>query len=347
MPASKKSIAQPEIAYGSKIAFFGATTLLARGIRSLLESRGFPTSDVKLFGTESRGVLGEYAGEAIVVSTPDEESIPDLDIAFMCGGVSETSRYLGWAERKGFIALDLSGASRGRLNVTTVHAEINPEAIGPEAHIIASPHAVSHNLSSLIAAVRSAGTIARVEALALRPAADMGESAISELYKQTVALLNFSSIPQEVFGRQLAFNVLPSQSLPQSRAEEFDRRIQEETARILGMDEALFAVTSAFVPVFHGHALSVAVAFDGSVEAKTLAAAMKAARGLRLVEDPGLFSPVEPAGEEGVAVLGPSEDTHRSERFTFWIFCDNLKDGAALNAVRVAERIADMQRARR
>lgn len=346
MSASNKRILQPEVSHGTKIAFFGPTTLLAREIRSLLETRGFPTSGVKLFGIEDKGALGDYRGEALVVTSPDEESIVGLDIAFMCGGSSETSRYLDWAERRGFVALDLSGASRGRPDVATVHTEINPEAIGPEAPIIASPHAVSHNLSSLIATVRQAGEIVQVDAVALRPASDMGEAAINELWKQTVALLNFSSLPQDVFGRQMAFNVLPSQSLPQSRAEDFDRRVLEEAAGILGMDAAIFSLTSAFVPVFHGHALFVAVAFDGPVEMKALAASMKSARGIRLVEDPGQFSPVGLAGEEEVAVLGPCEESHRPGRVSFWCFCDNLKGGAALNAARLAERVADMRRAR-
>ena len=295
--------------FGSKIAFFNANTLVARELRSLLENRGFPTMSVKLFDAQDKGTLSEYGGEALVATSPSEEATLDLDIAFMCGSASDTVRYLDWAAQRGFIAVDMSGASRTRLEVPTIHTEINPGEMRPESSIVAAPHPVSHNLATLVAPAREAGRISSVDALALRPASDMGEKAISELYQQAIGLLNLCEVPKEVFGRQMAFNVLPSTGMLQSRVEEFDRRMTEESARILGMDSSMFSVTSAFVPVFHGHALSVTMVF-----------------------------------EEAVAVLGPVLDERHPNRAGFWTFCDNLKGGATLNVVRIAERLTDMRR---
>jgi len=185
-----------------------------------------------------------------------------------------------------------------------------------------------------------------VETVALRPVSDMGERGIDELYRQTVGLLNFTGIPQDVFGRQMAFNVVPSSGVDTSRSEGTETRLREETSRLLGMSEAQIALTSAFVSMFHGHALAIRIDFESPVSEQSLMSAMRSARGLRMMEDPAAFSPVDLAGEESVAVLGPWVDSQRPRRVSMWSFCDNLKGGAALNAVRIAERVADLRGAR-
>ena len=115
---------------GARIAFFGSTSLLAREVRSCLERRAFHAAGVKLYDRAGEGTLSDFDGEALVVTRPDEEEILGLDIAFMCGTHAETEPYLDWPSLHGYVAIDLSGASRSRPGVPLVHADINPADVG-------------------------------------------------------------------------------------------------------------------------------------------------------------------------------------------------------------------------
>ena len=189
-----------------------------------------------------------------------------------------------------------------------------------------------------------AGRLARIEALSLRPASDLGREAVDELYRQTLGLLNFGEVPKDVFGCQIAFNVVPSMGVPQSRAEGFDERVREETRLILGLEAERVCLSSAFVPVFHGHALLLTLTFEEPIDYEVLREAIAKKKGLRLVQDQEEFSPVEMVGEENVAVLDLGPDAVHRRIARLWCFCDNLKGGAALNAVRIAERVTDLRR---
>ena len=187
--------------------------------------------------------------------------------------------------------------------------------------------------------------MSNVGSLALRPAAEMGEKGINELYRQTVGLLNLTEVPHEVFGRQLAFNLLPSTGVLINQVQDFDRRTREEAARMLSMELSQVSLASAFLPMFHGHALAVTLVFEEPPDLEILKSLARTTRGLRLIEDPALFSPVDLAGEECVAIVNLHADSSCPTRINLWSFCDNLKGGATLNAVRIAERVADLRRA--
>jgi len=285
--------ADSDLSFTTNLAFFGATSLRAREIRNLLDARGFLAGRVKLYDKEGEGTISEFGGEALVVTAPDEEEMVGIDIAFMCGSAADTVSYLGWAASRGFVAIDLSGATSGKSDVPLVHTEINPESISARTQVISAPHPVCHNLATLVAAIGRPGRLVNVQSVALRPASDMGDRGIDELYKQTVGLLNFSQVSQETFGKQLAFNVLPSAAVLEDPVQGFDKRMQEDTARLLGMDPAHVSLVSAFIPMFHGHIFAVTLEFESSPDLDSLRSLAKATRGIRLVEDPDVFSPVE------------------------------------------------------
>ena len=334
------------------LAFFGATSLLAKEMRALLSGRGFGARGVRLYDTAGEGTLGEYDGEALVVTRPDEEAILDLDIAFLCGTPREMEPYLDWSSRRRYVAIDMSGVSRGRDGVPLVHAAINLHAIESTGRtdatgLIGAPHPVSHNLVSLLMAFKQAGAIHAVSAFAVRPASELGEKGLDELYQQTVALLAFGSVPQEVFGRQLAFNLIPSSGLAAAEEAGFDTRIELETAALASLEPGCIRVSSAFASVFHGHMLAVTIEFEHPTDLTELRSRISATRVLRLIDDPEAFSPVDLAGEEEISVLGVRPATGRSTSISLWSFCDNLKGGAALNAVQIAERLAELKETRR
>ncbi len=330
---------------GSRLAFFNGTSLIAREIRSLLEARSHLVADVRLFDESEAGTVSEFAGEALVVTAPDEESILDLDVGFMCGTAAQTTRYLDWAERRRFTAIDLSGAASVRSGVPVIHTEVNPGDLSGSASpppIVAAPHAVAHNLAALLAAAGELAGIRSVQVTALLPASEAGEPGIDELYRQTLGLLNFAEVPHETFGRQLAFNVLDGGG-DRGRLTE---RLMRETSQITGIPQEAMRLLPACVPLFHGHVISAAVGFDGPVEVQALKGAIGARRGLKLIDDPSIFSPVELSGDEGIAVMVPGSQPPRSTCLALWSVCDNLKDGAALNATRIAERVLDLRKGR-
>lgn len=338
--------AEPRAAAGARVAFFGPTTLLAREIRQSLEGGAFPVADVRLYDDVDEGALAEFAGEALVVTRPDEEALGGLDLAFMCGPASRTAGYLPWAGRHGFVAIDLSGASSGREGVPLVHVGINPGDIasGGRPHpIIAAPQALAHNIAAIGSAARGAGVLERIDAVGLCPASDLGDKAVDELYRQTVALLNFASVPTEEFGRQQAFNILPSAGVAPGGVPRTADLLRDETRRLLGLDAGAVAIDTAFAPLFHGHACHLALTFARPIDAGAARDALAGTRGIRVIEDPASFSPVDLTEETGIAVLMAGAEDGASRRVALWTFCDNLRGGAALNAVRIAERVADLR----
>jgi aspartate-semialdehyde dehydrogenase len=331
---------------GTRLGFFGSTSLLARELRAVIETRGFPALDVRLFDAAAEGTLSEFAGEALVVTRPDEDEAAGLDLAFLCGSAAEMAPYLEWPVRRGFTAIDLSGASLERGDVPLVHTEINAADIARDGRplpLLGAPHAVSHNIATVAAAASAAAPVRGVHAVALRPVAEMGEPGIEELQRQTVSLLNFQEMPREVFGRQLAFNLVPSAGVGANRAEGIEQRLRREAARLSGLDMACVNVSSAFAPVFHGHLIHMTIAFDEAVTGAALRGALQQARGVRVIEDVQEFSAVDLAGEESVAVSLQGVEAGAPRQASLWTFCDNLRGGSALNAIRIAERVVDLR----
>jgi aspartate-semialdehyde dehydrogenase len=195
----------------------------------------------------------------------------------------------------------------------------------------------------VVAAARREGAVESVEAFALRPASELGDPGIDELYQQTVSLLNFTSVPQEVFGRQIAFNVVPSAESGTGGREGFDELAEVDTAGLLGMEPDRISITSTLVALFHGHAMAVRLNFERPPDLASLAERLGTAPGLRAIEDRSSFSPVDLTGEDAVAFIGPTGGRRRPSQVGLWIYCDNLKGGAALNAVKIAERLAGLR----
>ena len=168
--------------------------------RDILEPRGL--SRVKN--------LSEFGGEAMLVSVPDIDALGKLDIGFLCGTREEGARYLDWAARRKFVAIDLTSAASQAGEAPLVHAAVNPDAIPARPALIATPQPVSLFVAGLLAPLRRECGLRSASIVAFQPASQFGGEGIEELHKQTTAMLAFQDIPQEVFGRQLAFNLIPS-----------------------------------------------------------------------------------------------------------------------------------------
>ncbi len=339
-----------EVAVGSRVGLFGSTSLQAREMRAILEGRALPVVDLKLYDDQGEGTIAEFDGEALLVARPDEELAAGLDVALLCGTRAQTLPYLDWPARRGFVAVDVSGASSGRPGVPLIHMDINPGEVaakegGRPAPLIASPHPVSHNVATVCHALARHGAIRRIDAFSLLPAADRGEPGIQELYDQTLGLLNFASVPKDTFGRQIAFNALPAQDVTEGGPDGIPGAApRTEIAALLGMEPSAVMTSSVYVAIFHGHAHALTVTFERPVRREELHEGLAGDAAIRMVDDPDSFSPVDLAGQDTVAVNGLRADPLLPERVSLWIFCDNLKGGAALNAVRIMERVIELRR---
>jgi len=329
------------------IALFDATTLRGKAVKDHLVARSFPTASVRLFTSNSdpEANLSEFGGEAMLVAQPDIETLGHLDIAFLCGGPREGARYLDWAGRAGFVAIDLTGAANKGTGAPVVNATVNPEALPTGAGVIATPHPVSQLLSTVLGPIRRLGGLRRAEAVVLQPASTLDAAGVGELYQQTIELMNFKDIPKQVFGRQLAFNVFPA--WPQERSEgpgEGRPDLEKEILAITGGDYTL-AVQAIQTPVFHGHAAMLHLVLEDGATRDDLRACFKGSDEVRWARAGERPTPVERAGEPGVLVAeirgGPGDAS-----LWIWAVADDLVGGTTLNAVRIAEALLAAGRSR-
>ena len=240
----------------AKLALFDSATLLGRGVKDQLIERSFPVGSMRLFSsrTDPEANLSEFGGEAMLVTRPELEDIGAIDIAFLCGTPPEGALYLDWPRRKGFVAIDLTAATRSVADVPLVNAGVNPEAMGEEPHLIASPHPIALMLSTVLAGIRRGCGLREAAAVVLQPVSEGGEEGIAELYRQTIALMNFQEVSREVFGRQVAFNLIPDIVVgPADVAGVTEAQaLESEVSRITGGGFPL-SVAVLLAPVFHCH----------------------------------------------------------------------------------------------
>ncbi|MEK7798267.1 MAG: Asd/ArgC dimerization domain-containing protein [Acidobacteriota bacterium] len=324
------------------LALFDATTLAAKGVKDHLVARSFPAASVRLFTSspDPDSNLTEFKGEPMLVTSPDIDTLQDLDIAFLCGSRADGARYLDWAGRVGFVAVDLTGAAGASRGVPLVNASVNPEAIGEGPGVIATPHPVAQILSTLLAPVRKRCGLLEAVAVVLQPASHYGEPGIDELHQQAASLMNFKEMPKEIFGRQLAFNLMPDWLRNEPRGEGAGRAdLEEEVLRITGGGYAL-GVQVIQAPVFHGHAAMVHLLLEAGRGPDDLAACFSGSDEIRFERRGDRATPVERAGEAGILV-GGIRPGRRESAFWIWAVSDDLAGGTALNAVRIAEALLD------
>jgi aspartate-semialdehyde dehydrogenase len=327
------------------LAIFEATTLIAKGVKEQLTARSFPTASVRLFTSSSDpdSNLTEFGGEAMLVTAPDIDALGTVDIAFLCGTLEETAPYLDWPARRGFVAIDLTSAGSGVEGIPLVNARVNPEAITGRPGVIATPHAAAQILSTLLAPILQGPGLEEATAVVFQPASGAGEAGIQELYQQTVGLLNFNEIPRQVFGRQVAFNLIPSSSYEGHEVPGGTRsdRVRDEVLRVTGRRFPL-SVEVVLAPVFHCHAILARLALPKGAARKDLLAAFEGSEEVRVALDGEVATPVEGAGRAGIVLAGVRPAGPASS-FWIWAVTDDLQAGTALNAVRIAETLLDRQ----
>ena len=332
---------------GFKVAVVGATGVVGHEMLSILAEREFPADEVIAVGSErSAGAEVSFGEDAVLkVQDLDRFDFKGIDIALFSPGAKVSAVHAPRAAKAGAIVIDNTSQFRMDPDVPLVVAEVNPAAIAQykKRGIIANPNCSTMQLVVALKPLHDHARIKRVVVATYQSVSGAGRDAMDELFNQTRSVYVNDPIKKEQFTKQIAFNVIPHIDVfmeDGSTKEEWKMAV--ETRKILDPDIAVTA-TCVRVPVFIGHAEAVNVEFERPIDEDEARKLLKAAPGISVVDhrvDEGYVTPQESAGEDPVYVSRIRTDPTVENGLNFWVVADNLRKGAALNAVQIAEILA-------
>ncbi len=329
-----------------RVAVVGATGAVGEEMISVLEERHFPVEELLPFASErSAGTRIEFRGKETVVSLLEEDSFKGVDIALFSAGGERSKTWAPVAARSGCVVIDNSSAWRMDPEVPLVVPEVNPGDISRHKGIIANPNCSTIQMVMALKPIHDAAGIKRVVVTTLQSVSGTGKKAMDELLKQTTDMLGFRSVECEVYPHQIAFNVLPHIDgfLDNGYTKE-EMKMINETIKILGDESIRVTATTVRVPVFRCHAESVNVETGKKLAADDVRALLAAFPGIVVFDAPekNIYPlPVDVAGKDEVYIGRVREDESIENGINMWIVADNLRKGAALNAVQIAEKLIE------
>ncbi len=329
------------------VAVVGATGAVGEEMVSILEERNFPVEELHLFASErSEGKKISFRGEEVTVKTLNEDSFKGIDIALFSAGASRSKQWAPVAAKSGCVVVDNSSAWRMDPEIPLVVPEVNSDDLKWHRGIIANPNCSTIQMVVALKPIHDAARIKRVVVSTYQAVSGTGKKAMDELLKQTTDLLNFRAIECNVYPHQIAFNILPHIDvfLDNGYTKE-EMKMVNETKKIMGDDSIRVTATTVRVPVFRGHAESVNVETEKKVSANEARALLAAFPGVVVFDAPekNIYPlPVDVAGKDEVYVGRIREDESIEKGLNMWIVADNLRKGAALNAVQIAEKLIEM-----
>lgn len=323
------------------IAVVGATGTVGETIVQILEEREFPVAGLHLLASiESAGHSVPFRGKNVRVREVNEFDFGKVRLAFFAAGLAISRSFVARATAAGCSVIDLSGAFESA-QAPLVVPEINADLLTSDSttHLVASPSPSATAVAMVLAPLRELLDIQHVSVTACLAVSALGREGVSELARQTTELLNVRPLEPRFFDRQMAFNVLAQVGAPdESGHVSLERRLVTELRELLGMPSLKVAVSCVQVPVFFGDSFTVAVQAAGAVDIDGVNAALEAADGVELVEAGDYPTPVGDAvGQDAVYVGRVRCGIDDSTQLNLWVSCDNVRKGAALNAVQVAE----------
>ncbi len=347
MVAGAKLPSVPSPSRWLNVAVVGATGMVGQEMLRVLNQRGFPVARLKALASErSAGMEVAYNGGRIAVETLDEKSFKGIDVALFSAGSDVALMHAPVAVESGSLVIDNSAAWRMRDNVPLVVPEVNADSIRSNEGIISNPNCCAIPLSVVLEPLRKEVGLERVLVATYQAASGAGKALVDELEEQTAAIAGGRDPEVNVYSHQLAYNVVPGGWKPdQEGYNEEEIKIVQETRKILGEPELRIAATCVRVPVPVGHGEAVFVETRRMITADGARTLLGCAPGVVVEDDPRarLFpTPASVAGKDEVYVGRIRNDLSSSMGLAIWIVSDNLRKGAALNAVQIAERALEM-----
>ncbi|TXH65046.1 MAG: aspartate-semialdehyde dehydrogenase [Thermomonas sp.] len=330
-----------------KVAVVGATGAVGETMLAILAERRFPVSEVVALASErSAGGSVKFGEQDIVVQDLASFDPAGIDIALFSAGGGISKDYAPKFAAAGAVVIDNSSTFRYDDDVPLVVSEVNPEQVGNRPRgIIANPNCSTMQLMVALKPLHDAAKIERINIATYQSVSGAGRSGLEELGVQTGQLLNFQEIDPRKFQVQIAFNLIPQidEFQPNGFTKE-EMKLVWETRKILGDDSIGVNPTVVRVPVFYGHSEAVHIETRDKLSAEQARELLERAPGVEVVDErvPGGYpTPVTHAsGTDAVYVGRIREDLSHPRGLDMWVVSDNIRKGAALNAVQIAELVA-------
>ena len=327
-----------------KVAIVGATGLVGREFIKVLEQRDFPIDSIELLASDrSAGKKMFVTHQEIEVKEAVPESFAGIDIALFSAG-TETSRYFSpIAAQSGAVVIDNSAAFRMEPAVPLVVPEVNPEDIKWHKGIIANPNCSTIQMVVALYPLHKVNPIKRIIVDTYQAVSGTGSPAVDELTTQAKQVLEGQTAIPHVYPHQIAFNVLPEIDvfLDNDYTKE-EWKLVEETRKIMHADNIAISATCVRVPVFTGHSEAVNIEFSHPMSPEEAKNILARAPGVKVLDDPTVSlypQPWSAAGTDEVFIGRIRRDTSHPNGLVIWVVADNLRKGAALNAIQIAEEM--------
>jgi len=325
------------------IAVVGATGAVGQEMLNALAERQFPVGKLSLLASErSAGSTLEWAGQSHVVQEAKDEAFEGVDIVLMSAGGAASRALAPLAAARGAVVIDNSSAFRQQEDVPLVVPEVNGHLARelPRRRIIANPNCATIQMVVALAPLHQEAPLRKLVVSTYQAVSGAGQKGISELGEQVAALFNQTEFTPKVFPRRIAFNCLPQIDTFVEGTTGEEQKISQETRKILGIDDLPVTATCVRVPVFNGHAVSLYGEFAAPLSAVRAQELLRAAPGVLLMDDPkeGVYpTPVDAEGQDATLVGRVRNAGGSDQALALWCVADNLRKGAATNAVQIAE----------
>lgn len=332
---------------GYTVAVVGATGVVGHEILATLADRKFPADKVfALASAKSAGHEVSYGDKNLKIQALDTFDFKGVDIVLSSAGGKVSAEFAPRAVAAGAVVIDNTSHFRMDPDVPLVVPEVNPEAIADykKKGIIANPNCSTIQMVVALKPLHDIAKVKRVVVATYQSVSGAGKDGMDELFEQARKFFVTDGIKPQIFSKQIAFNVIPQIDVfmdDGSTKEEW--KMMAETKKIMGADIKVSA-TCVRVPVFIGHSEAVNVEFEGEMSPKIARAAWKRAKGVSVIEresEMEFVTPAEIAGEDDVFVSRVRSDQSVDNGLSFWCVSDNVRKGAALNAVQIAELLVD------
>ena len=328
------------------VAVVGATGAVGNEMISILEERNFPVDQLRLFASErSKGKTLDFHGNPVKVEVLTDKVFDGIDIALFSAGGDRSTEFAPAAAKLGCVVVDNSSAWRMDPKVPLVVPEVNPDDIKKHKGIIANPNCSTIQMVVVLKPIHDAAKITRVVVTTFQAVSGTGKKAMDELLDQTKDLLNFKDATPSVYPHQIAFNCLPhiDKFMDDGYTKE-EIKMVNETKKILGDNSVKVTATAVRVPVFKGHSESLNIETKKKISAEETRAVLSSAPGVIVYDAPDKnIYPLQTicADKDEVYVGRVREDNTVENGINMWITADNLRKGAALNAVQIAEKLIE------
>jgi aspartate-semialdehyde dehydrogenase len=324
-----------------RVAVVGATGAVGTEMIAVLEERAFPVGELlPLASSRSVGGSVTFCGNDIPVQLLTKDSFHGVDIALFSAGADVSREHAPIAARHG-VVIDNSAAWRMDPDVPLVVPEVNGDAVGRHRGIIANPNCSTIQMVVALKPLHDHARIKRVVVTTFQSVSGTGKEAMDELMEECKDLLSFKEPTPRVYPYQIAFNCLPhiDEFLPTGYTKE-EMKLVHETRKIMGDQTIQITATTVRVPVYVSHAEAVNIETEHKLTAHEARALLSAAPGILVFDDPSRKiypMPLDAAGKDEVYVGRVREDESIPHGLNLWVVADNLRKGAALNAVQIAE----------